>query len=95
LASGQAPTPKVAAACTGSQPAHVRAAAVLLKSEDEPLLNEVLYGNISLLEAAKEARRVANLVNAYRSATAGDLVTAAKVLGGMIVPEAAYNAAAE
>jgi hypothetical protein len=94
-ASGQAETPAVAAACSGSTPGYVRAAAVILKSEDEPLLDVVLRGEISLLKAAKQARRVANLINAYRNATRNDLVKVAKIVGCLVVPEAAYGTAAE
>ena len=96
VASGQAGTAKVAAVCTNSAPAYVRAAVVVLKAEDEPLLDAVLRGEKSLLQAAKRARRVANLVNAYRAASDDDLVATAKILGGIIVPErAAYREAAE
>jgi hypothetical protein len=94
-ASGQAENVMVAAACTGSTPAHVRAAVILLKSEDEPLLDYALRGEISLLKAAKQARRVADLVNAYRSASRDDLITATRILGSIVVPDAAFGVAAE
>jgi hypothetical protein len=89
LASGQAPNAVVAAACTGSSPTHVRAAVVVLKSEDESLLNCVLGGDMSLLAAAKMARRVAKLVSAYRGADEDDLTIAAKIIGRVLVPTAA------
>jgi hypothetical protein len=85
-ASGQAETAAVAAACTGSTAAHVRAGTIILKAEDERLLRRVLFSHISLLEAAKEARRVSKLVDAYRGAGEQDLVKAAKIVGRVFVP---------
>jgi hypothetical protein len=80
-ASGQAENPVVAAACTGSTPALVRAAITLVKSEDELLLDRVLWGRVNLRAAAKMARGAARLVDAYRSASEWDLIRAAKVVG--------------
>jgi hypothetical protein len=94
-ASGQAENVVVAAACTGSTPVHVRAAIVLLKSEDDPMIDCALRGEISLLKAAKQARRVANLVNAYRNASRDELITATRILGGTVVPDTAFSVAAE
>ena len=95
LASGRAATAEVAAACVGSTPVHVRAAAVLLKSEDKPLLDAVLCGEVALYRAAQQARRVSKLVDAYRRASRDDLITATRILDGMIVPDAAFGIAAE
>ena len=94
-ASGQAETVAVAAACTGSTPIHVRAAVVVLKSEDEQLLDRILRGDLCLLAAAKAARGTARLVDAYRRASEQDLVRAARVIGCIPVPEHAYRTAAE
>ncbi len=85
-ASGMAEDAAVAAACVGSSPAYVRAAIVLLKSEDEPLLNCVLRGEMHLLKAAKSARRVAKLVDAYRGAGENDLIAATRIIGRVWVP---------
>src|SRR5262245_25897266 len=57
-----------AAAACGSNVAYVRAALVLLKSEDFPLLGRALAGHVSLPEAAREVTKVAELVAAYRAA---------------------------
>src|SRR5262249_17963672 len=55
-----------AALCCGSNPHYVRAATIVLQSEDKALLHRVLYGDVSLLAAAKQVRQVAELVAAYR-----------------------------
>jgi hypothetical protein len=68
----------------------------VLKAEDEALLDRVLRGEMSLPKAARQARRVSRLVDAYRRASRDDLIGAAKILVGMIVPErTAYREAAE
>jgi hypothetical protein len=87
-ASGQAENPEVAAACTGSSVAHVRAALAVLKSENKQLLDHALYGDVCLLEAAKSARRVVKLVDAYLGASEQDLVCAAKIAGRILAPVA-------
>jgi hypothetical protein len=74
------------AASTGSTPAQVTAAMIIIRSEDRALLEEVLRGDVPLLMAAKRVKRVADLISAYRNATNEDLVKAAKVIGCIYAP---------
>jgi hypothetical protein len=74
------------AARTGSTPAQVTAAMIIIKSEDQALLEQVLRGEVPLLTAAKRVKRVADLISAYRNATSEDLIKAAKVIGGVYAP---------
>ena len=74
------PSLAVAALCHGSCVA-VRAAVILLKSENLVLLERVRRGHIPLLAAAKQVKQVAALVDAYRSAGAADRVMFAKAIG--------------
>jgi hypothetical protein len=83
LAAGMLPTINVAAASCGSNPLYVRAAVILLKAENSNLLEQTLCGRISLLRAAKQVKRVAALVDAYRRASESDLVQAARVVGSV------------
>jgi hypothetical protein len=85
LAAGMARTIAEAAACTGSNLTYVHAAVILLKAENEILVNQVLVGRISLLRAAQQARRVADLVHAYRAASQADIIQAVKIVGPMLV----------
>jgi hypothetical protein len=71
----------------GSTVNYVRAAITVLKAENAALLSRVLDGHESLLRAGQQARRVADLVAAYRSATDADRVAFAKTCG----PEAILN----
>jgi hypothetical protein len=68
-----------AAATTGSNSVYVRAAITILKSEDQSLLDQVLLGQIPLLMAAKQVRRVADIVAAYRNASEKDPINAARL----------------
>lgn len=86
------------AARTGSTPAHVTAAIIILKSEDRVLLHQVLRGEVPLMAAAKGIKRLAALVSAYRAVTNEDLIKAAKIIGAVYAPptidiSAANNAA--
>jgi len=74
-----------AALCCGSNPHYVHAAVIVLQSEDEPLLQRVLSGDVSLLAAAKQVRQVAELVAAYRKTSAADHVAFARTIGPTVL----------
>jgi hypothetical protein len=67
--SGGGLTVVEAANCCGSSSTYVVAAITILNSENEALLDDVLYGRISLLAAAKIAAPLAALMVAFRKAT--------------------------
>jgi hypothetical protein len=85
FAAGMVSTTTEAAACTGSNWVNVHVAAIILRAENQALIDQVLAGEIPLLRAAKKAKRVANLVSAYRAASEADIVQAAKIVGTMLV----------
>jgi hypothetical protein len=64
-----------------SSPAYIRAATVLLEAEAPALVESVLRGDISLLEAAESVRRRAQLIQAYRRATQTDRKALGEVVG--------------
>jgi hypothetical protein len=70
-----------AAVACGSCIQYVRAAIVLLKSENASLLERVLRGNAPLLQTAAEAQRLADLVAAYRKARPEDLQALGRAVG--------------
>jgi hypothetical protein len=70
-----------AAQACGSNRIYVKAATILLKAENEALLQRVLAGHERLLSAAKQAKRAADLIFAYRCADAADRVVFARTCG--------------
>jgi hypothetical protein len=70
-----------AAAMTRSTVRYVVAAAIVLQAEDPALLADVTAGRISLLAAARIARGRAELISAYRRATAADRSALARAVG--------------
>jgi hypothetical protein len=70
-----------AAMSCGSCVAYVRAAVSLLASENTTMLEQALRGQMPLLVAAEQMKRIAKLVNAYRAASAADRVMFARVIG--------------
>ena len=52
----------------GLDVAYVQAAIVLLKADNASLVSDVLAGRVSILQAARSARRLVDLVTAYRKA---------------------------
>jgi hypothetical protein len=86
LATGMARTVAEAAACTGSSRANVAAAVMIRRAEDHQLAEQVLEGRVSLLKAARQAKRVAAIVEAYRGASEQDLSKAAKIVGQVYAP---------
>jgi hypothetical protein len=57
--NGVATSLKAAAFMSGSNPEYVKAAEVLLKTQNLTLLDRVVRGHIPLLDAAKQAKQVA------------------------------------
>jgi hypothetical protein len=84
-ASGSVSTITIAAASCGS------AAITLLRAENAALLERVLTGDIPLLRAAAQTRRIADLVAAYRCADGADRVAFMRTCG----TEAILNELAE
>jgi hypothetical protein len=70
-----------AAECCGTNAGYVQAAVILLKTENQALLGRVLAGHEPLLRAAQRAKRVADLIAAYRSASNADRVAFARTCG--------------
>jgi hypothetical protein len=75
---GEIPCLRTAAEACGSNAPYVKAATVLIKSENTILLDRVLTGQVSLLTAAAQVRRVADLVDAYRCASENERVAFAR-----------------
>jgi iron only hydrogenase large subunit-like protein len=75
------PSLAVAALCCGSCITYIQAAIILLQSENETMLERALRGRMPLVAAAKQVKQVANLVTAYRTASATDRVAFAKTVG--------------
>jgi hypothetical protein len=63
----QVPSIAAAAEACGSNILYVQAAVALLKSESDTALRQVLTGHASLLKAAAQTRRLAELVSAWRN----------------------------
>jgi hypothetical protein len=79
--SGTIPNLVEAAESCGSNVAYVRAAIVLLRSENSTLLDRVLRGHVPLLAAASQVERLVNLIAAYRAADVKDHVAFARAAG--------------
>jgi len=79
--SGAVPTLAKAAESTGSCTPYVRAAAILLKADNTGRVQNVVAGHVPLLQAAREAERLVNLVTAYREAKDPDRVAFARACG--------------
>jgi hypothetical protein len=75
------PTLAAAADSTGSCPAYIQAAIILLKADNASLTAEVLAGRVSLLQAAAQVRRMVDLVTAYKLAQDPDRVAFARACG--------------
>jgi hypothetical protein len=80
-ASGSASTITIAAASCGSSEIYVKAAITLLRAENAVLLERVLTGDISLLRAAAQTKRIADLVAAYRCANDADRIAFMRACG--------------
>jgi hypothetical protein len=75
------PNLAAAALCCGSSVTYVQAALILIKSENETLLERVRRNQMPLQAAAAQIKQIANLVNAYRAASAADRVAFARTIG--------------
>ena len=76
------PKGQVAAArLVASTPQYIGAAIALLEAGDSELIDRVLRGNLSLLEAAGLVRKRVRLVKAYREADRNDRKALGKVVG--------------
>jgi hypothetical protein len=84
-ASGSIATVAKAALSCGSNRRYVEAAITLLKSENTTLLNAVVGGQVPLLAAAAQVTRLADLVDAFRKANAGDRVSFAQAVGPTVL----------
>jgi hypothetical protein len=79
--SNAIPTLAAAAEACGSNVHYVRAAIILLKADNAALVSDVLAGRVPLLAAAAEAKRLVNLVAAYKAAKDPDRVAFARACG--------------
>jgi hypothetical protein len=70
-----------AAELVGCTRPYIAAAAVLLEAGAPALVEGVLCGDVSLLEAAKSVRRRARLIQAYRQADRSDRKALGEVVG--------------
>jgi hypothetical protein len=77
----QPKTQAEAAELVGSTRPYIAAAAVLLEAGAPALVEGVLCGDVSLLEAAKSVRRRARLIQAYRQADRSDRRALGEVVG--------------
>lgn len=62
------PTPTMAAIACGACPQYVAAVCAILRSGDRELLVRVLSGQVPLLAAARQVKRLTTLVTAYTTA---------------------------
>jgi hypothetical protein len=82
-----------AAECCGSCVPYVRAATVLVRSEDVILINHVQTGRVSLTEAAAKVARRAELISAYQNAAEEDRVAVFRALNAERVFDVIVKAA--
>jgi hypothetical protein len=83
--SKAAPSIAAAAERCGSNRLYVKAAIVLLQSENMTLRTNVLEGTTPLQGAAKAIKQLGALVHAYRRASAADRVAFAKTVGPTVL----------
>jgi hypothetical protein len=79
--SGTIPNLIKAAESCGANVHYVRAAIVLLRSENSALLDHVLHGHVSILAAAGQVERLVDLITAYRAADENDHIAFARAAG--------------
>jgi len=75
------PTLEAAAEACGSNVAYIQAAIILLKAENASRVQDVVGGRVPILQAAREAARLVNLVTAYRKAQDPDRIAFARACG--------------
>jgi len=74
-------TVTAAAVLCGVAPRYVKAALILLASEDEALIDAVMDGCVHILSAADMVKGRAYLLAAFRVASRDDCITAVRTLG--------------
>jgi predicted ATPase len=80
-------TLEAAAEACGSNVAYVQAAIILLRADNASLVHDVRCGRVPILQAARKAQRLVNLITAYREAKDPDRVAFARACG----TEAIFN----
>jgi hypothetical protein len=81
----KAPTLRAAALRCGTTVTYTGAAVTVLLSENTSLMAKVVRGKIPMMAAARETKRLAKLVAAYRAGTAADRVAFAKTIGPTVL----------
>src|SRR5262249_10653762 len=81
LVEGEVSNLVAAAEACGSNPQYISFMIIVLQSEDQVLLHDVLAGMISLGKAAKWAKPVADLVVSHRRANASELARYGRAVG--------------
>jgi hypothetical protein len=79
--AGEAKTLPKAAAMSGSCPAYVQAALVLIEADNHTLIDQVLTGRLPILAAARQVKQLSKLVDAYRAASASDRIAFGQAIG--------------
>ena len=85
LRSKIAPTITAAAERTGTSRAYIEAALAILAAENTSLVADVINGKVPLLAAAREVKRLGELVAAYRRASSADRVAFARAVGPTVL----------
>jgi hypothetical protein len=88
------PTLEAAAEACGSNVAYVQAAIILLKANNESLVQDVRIGRVPILGAAREAQRLVKLISAYRGAKDPDRVAFARACGAEAIFDVLVQASA-
>jgi Arc/MetJ-type ribon-helix-helix transcriptional regulator len=78
-------TLRLAVQLFASNAEYVRAAVVILQSEDAALRDAVLTGRMSLLAGAKSVKRKVDLVAAYRAADSSDKLGFAHIISPEVI----------
>ena len=71
----------------GANRSYVVAAAAVLQSRDAALIDDVLYGRVPMLEAAKSVRKKVELVRAFGRASEEDR----RALGHAVGPDRVFD----
>ena len=79
--AGEVPTLSAAADAVGSCVAYVAAALILLRANNASLVQSVIAGRKQIVQAAGEAKRLANLITAYQEAEDSDRIAFARAAG--------------
>jgi hypothetical protein len=85
--TGRFPTLTIAALSCGSHKDSVAAALVILKTEDNALLADVLSGHVPLLSTARSMKHAVELIDAFRQSDTTEL----QIFGRAIGPERIFD----